>query len=81
MSIFKIYVREIFDFVSNFIVKVDFYIFMVCFWLVVFSGVFIGVYEIIEFYEDKNYYIVRGSLKVIKFINEIIVFVLFSKNN
>lgn len=81
MSIFKIYVREIFDFVSNFIVKVDFYIFMVRFWLVVFSGVFIGVYEIIEFYEDKNYYIVRGSLKVIKFINEIIVFVLFSKNN
>jgi enolase len=54
---------------------------MVRFWLAVPSGASTGVYEIIELYEDKNHYTVRGSSKAIKPINETIAPALLSKNN
>lgn len=80
MFVFKIDVREIFYFYGYFIVEVDFCILKVLFRVVMFSGILIGVYGVLEFWSnDKIYYMGKDVLNVVEYVNKIIEFVLISK--
>ena len=73
----KVYVRMVYDFCGNLIVEVEIIIENGFFRVIVLFGVFIGIYEVVEFRDGNKFeWMGKGVIKVVSNVNSIIGFVL-----